>query len=272
MGVARLTPVSTAEAYAENAPAHFALGPSWLAFCPDPPDICGWSLWGEPSAADVARIVATAEMLRFVRAPVAVFLDMSGLRRADPLTFDALATWIERQRAMIESSITRFALVHGSGMAGAVAAGFFEVVSLSLPQHIFSDRREALEWLDASKADRMLALIEDLDVVQAADPLVGNLATYLELHGASTISQAASTLALSTRSLQRRLKERGTTYQHESDAARVRVAQRLLRDSSASIKRVALEVGCASPKELNRIFKRVLRESPGDWRRRVLSE
>ena len=63
----------------------------------------------------------------------------------------------------------------------------------------------------------------------------------------------------------------GTSFRGELDAARVRVAQRLLLDSSEAIARVAIEVGCSSPQQLSGLFRRVVGESPREWRARVRS-
>jgi len=85
------------------------------------------------------------------------------------------------------------------------------------------------------------------------------------LHGAS-IERAARELGLSTRSLQRRLRESGATFKSELDAARIRRAERLLSEPEAKITAVAHEVGCASSQSFSALFKRLTGETPSEWR------
>ncbi|MBZ0237586.1 MAG: helix-turn-helix domain-containing protein, partial [Deltaproteobacteria bacterium] len=66
--------------------------------------------------------------------------------------------------------------------------------------------------------------------------------------------------------LQRHLRAAGTAFQRELDAARVRVAQRLLETSRASLTEIALDVGCASPQHFSALFRRVAGQPPSAWR------
>ena len=67
----------------------------------------------------------------------------------------------------------------------------------------------------------------------------------LESAGALPIEAAARRLALSTRSLQRTLREAGTTYRLELKAFRIRRAQELLRGDH-NLGTIAAEVGFSS--------------------------
>ncbi len=77
---------------------------------------------------------------------------------------------------------------------------------------------------------------------------------------------AARALGQAPRSLQRHLRDAGTSFQRELDAARVRVAQRLLETSRASLTEIALDVGCASPQHFSALFRRVTGQTPSAWR------
>src|SRR5688572_14486090 len=57
------------------------------------------------------------------------------------------------------------------------------------------------------------------------------------------LQRAAKRLAMSPRTLQRRLSEAGTTFRRELALARIRRAQHLLVSSELSMSRVAFEVG-----------------------------
>jgi AraC-like DNA-binding protein len=107
-------------------------------------------------------------------------------------------------------------------------------------------------------------------VASGVDPLVGELRSWIEARlGAAALPAAARALRLSPRSLQRKLAESSTTFQRELDAARVRVAQRLLVSKDATLTEIAYDVGCASPQHFSALFRRVVGEAPSRWRSRV---
>jgi hypothetical protein len=59
-----------------------------------------------------------------------------------------------------------------------------------------------------------------------------------------------------------------TTFQRELDAARVRVAMRILVERDAPLTEIAYDVGCASPQHFSTLFRRVIGTSPSAWRGR----
>jgi AraC-like DNA-binding protein len=104
---------------------------------------------------------------------------------------------------------------------------------------------------------------------RAVPPVLRQLASFLLHHPRATPAEAARALALSTRSLQRRLAEQKTTFRRELDAARLTLAKRLLLDSEAPVTQIALEVGLTSPQHLSTLFHRLGHESPREWRARA---
>jgi AraC-like DNA-binding protein len=90
--------------------------------------------------------------------------------------------------------------------------------------------------------------------------------------GALTLDDAAKALALSPRSLQRRLSSECTTFQAEVARSQVRIAERLLGGSSAPLATIALEVGCSTPQRFSSLFRRVTGETPSAFRKRVQAE
>jgi AraC-like DNA-binding protein len=70
------------------------------------------------------------------------------------------------------------------------------------------------------------------------------------------------------RSLQRDLTASRTSFQRELDAARVRLARRLLQDSDSPLTEIAYDVGCASPQHFSKLFRRVVGVAPSAWRAR----
>jgi transcriptional regulator GlxA family with amidase domain len=76
----------------------------------------------------------------------------------------------------------------------------------------------------------------------------------------------AQRVGVSLRTLQRRLRLLGTSYQQEAADARLRVAKKLMRDTSHSIKWIALESGCASLQNFSTFFRDSMGVSPSQWR------
>jgi len=232
--------------------------------------LSGGVMWGEPTEADVSRMLAVTLGIASVDGPRVAFVDARGIGRVDPFSFRALTRFADEHARSIARRITRLAVLHAQDVPGAVAAGFFRVVRLPVRSETFTAVEPALAWLGRTQDAPLLAEVEKLSSKARALPAeVRQLAALLETTPRATLAGAASTLGVSKRTLQRLLAEHGTSFRSELDAARVRVAQRLLLESSEHIARVAIEVGCSSPQQLSGLFRRVVGESPREWRARV---
>jgi len=80
------------------------------------------------------------------------------------------------------------------------------------------------------------------------------------------LARVAKRLAMSTRTLQRRLEEVDTRYQDVVEDVRASAARSLLRDRGRSIIDVAFELGYADLKGFYRAFKRWTGSTPAEWR------
>lgn len=89
--------------------------------------------------------------------------------------------------------------------------------------------------------------------------------------GAPDASRLARRMKLSTRTLQRRLEERGTTFSEQVDAARRERACELLRNGALSISEVAYRLGFSDPAAFARAFKRWQKITPSAYRFRLSS-
>ncbi|WP_297765408.1 AraC family transcriptional regulator [uncultured Alcanivorax sp.] len=76
----------------------------------------------------------------------------------------------------------------------------------------------------------------------------------------------ADELALSVRTLQRRLTASGQTFQGLLDRTRQELAQSYLRDPSLSLFEITMLLGFAEQSSFNRAFKQWVGVSPGVWR------
>ena len=84
--------------------------------------------------------------------------------------------------------------------------------------------------------------------------------------GVPKISDVASFLGLSGRTLQRRLSDRGYSFQALVDEARRELAERLLRETRYSLAEVAFLTGFSEQSAFNRAFKRWAGQTPRSFR------
>lgn len=99
-------------------------------------------------------------------------------------------------------------------------------------------------------------------------PFVARLREALDsnLDQLTTLERAAQHLAVSTRTLQRRLREGQTTFRKERALCRFRGAERLLSGSEISVSRVALAVGFSTSQSLSRQFSQLSGKAPSRFR------
>lgn len=84
--------------------------------------------------------------------------------------------------------------------------------------------------------------------------------------GIPTLSEIASDLGMSARTLQRRLAEKGHTFQALVDEARRQLAEKFLTDTQYSIAQVAFLTGFSEQSAFTRAFKRWAGKTPGSYR------
>lgn len=112
------------------------------------------------------------------------------------------------------------------------------------------------------------------DAALAALPEVGGfearvreaIASLLQA-GTPTAAVVASRLHVSTRTLQRRLADAGTSFAAEVDAIRHGLSTRYLADPRISIAEVAFLLGYSEPRAFHRAFKSWTGTTPGTWRK-----
>jgi AraC-like DNA-binding protein len=81
------------------------------------------------------------------------------------------------------------------------------------------------------------------------------------------LQQIAARLALSPRTLQRRLREAGLSFNQLVDETRQQLVLHYLRDPALELAEIAFLVGFSEPGSLSRAFRRWTGQSPGEYRR-----
>jgi len=82
----------------------------------------------------------------------------------------------------------------------------------------------------------------------------------------------ARMLSMHRRTLNRRLKAEGTTFQRVLDEVRFEIARDLLSNSSVHLDDIAATLGYAAVTPFMRTFRRWSGTTPGQWRRSVRAE
>ncbi len=77
---------------------------------------------------------------------------------------------------------------------------------------------------------------------------------------------------MSSRTLKRRLKMHGTSFQRMLDDTRKRDAIRLLEDRTLSVEEIAHRIGYSAPANLLRAFRKWTGTTPASFRARVAND
>ena len=256
-----------ADAYRANPAGTYVVLPRSIVFCARP-SLWGFALWGKPTESDLKRLVPLLALeLADAATPHASLVDVRYLEAGDPRAFAVLARYLRTNFDRFRTQVTRLALVRPPGLLGATVAGFYQVAGAPYAVRVFDDLPAAAAWLRATE----LAPILDGAIAEASaiSPVLVQLRRWLEAHlDDASLTGAAVAVARAPRSLQRDLGDAHTTFQHELDAARIRIAKRLLTESDSTLTEIAYDVGCASPQHFSALFRRVVGEAPSLWRGR----
>jgi AraC-like DNA-binding protein len=88
-------------------------------------------------------------------------------------------------------------------------------------------------------------------------------------HAFPELCGAAKLLAISERTLRRKLRDRGVSYRHLRDEARCVTALAELPSSQRSLDEFAALLGFANITAFSRAFKRWTGDTPGNYRRKL---
>src|SRR5688572_15337807 len=209
-------------------------------------DLFAVVLWGRPNQEHMRALVRSlvAELGDEIP-PHRSLVNASRVQSADLGAFAVLNAYVREHHALLSKQVTTLTLVRPSGVEGAVVAGFFQVLDASYPVELFEAAADGLAWLGV---DRALAseLDELVSSASGSPPIVTSLRAYLIGHLTAGIDDAAKSLSLSPRTLQRQLKLAGTTFQQELIATRLIEAERRMLDSDAPLTSIALDCGFAT--------------------------
>lgn len=140
--------------------------------------------------------------------------------------------------------------------------------ALHFPAH-WLDR--PIATADRERYDRFCAHLERLMPEQADDDLLEDaLRSWMVRaahRGDATLERAAADFGVTPRTLQRRLKAQGTTFQAMLTRVRMEEAQRMLAESRLSVTDIAGQLGFSETSAFTRAFRSFTRQSPSAFRR-----
>ncbi len=124
-------------------------------------------------------------------------------------------------------------------------------------EHLFQDRiRESLDALTTETDPEVVSQVRTVVITQLRG-------------GDVSLSQVAQELAVSRRSLQRRLSDAGTSFQTILDDCRRSLCVHHLSRRDLSVEEVAFLAGFSEPSSFFRAFRRWTGCTPGEWRARL---
>jgi AraC-like DNA-binding protein len=257
------------DAYLSDPIGQYLCGPTYIVWWLNP-SLNGIVFWGWPEEEHVRTITLAleAEMAPGVAEHASVidarYIEVVGLG-----AFNTMSHYLRDRREQFSRLVKRQAVLRPDGLAGAAVAGFHAVLAPSYSFKVFTEPAAALEWLGVNSDT---GVIDELDEVRSRatgdSPLVRSLRLHLERSLGATLNGAARALGSSPRDLQRKLREVHTRFKLEQSSARVRVAKLLLVETDYDVKRIGLEVGCASAQHFSILFREMVGESPSQWRSR----
>ena len=264
----------SSKVFCERPLGRYHAGRSWLlGYSPDGA-FSVLSAWGRPTEDDAQEFLRVSEGVRrwHGQQPHALLIDTRALSLIDPFAFGVFAGFLGTARTSLERAIVRVAVLLGTGVSAAVAAGLIRLIPFNRPVDSFRSAEDATRWLACGCGPDV---VEEIDRLQAAarqvSPDLLRLTRYLEGHPRASLRECASALATSERTLQRQLADGRTTFYRELRRVRVEIAKRLLTESDACLERVASAAGCSSSQQLSVLFRELVGDSPGAWRQRASS-
>jgi AraC-like DNA-binding protein len=161
--------------------------------------------------------------------------------------------------AALEAALGTRAIEFGAGGNGFL----FDASVLDWPLVGAEPVLHDILWHQADKVREEHSAEDDL-LAQAR----GAIERQLDDGGTVTLERVAPALGTSARTLQRKLAERGTTFQDLLDELRQRLVQRYFADPRLGLAEIAFRLGYSDTRAFQRAFRRWTGDTPGAFRKR----
>jgi AraC-like DNA-binding protein len=160
---------------------------------------------------------------------------------------------------MRRSGAREFERFYGCPVEFGASSDLFELSDDSLAIPLLTGDPKLLKALEPFVA---MAAKERKTAAGTLRATVENEVEKLLPHGKAKVQTVAKALALSLRTLSRRLADEGTTYAEVVDDLRRTLALQYLKDPAISLSQIAWLLGCEGSTSFNHAFKRWTGRSP----------
>jgi AraC-like DNA-binding protein len=253
--------VRTTEEFLATPIGRYVVGRSHVIWCAAP-DLAGIVMWGVPDDDDIRAMMNVKDFIRHPRlaATGCILMDCSGVERIDG---EVLIRFVDLAREWLPHwapRIARQAIVVPDGLPGLLLAGALPLLSPTYPFRFVIVVEDAIAFLDhPAAADAQAEAVAAAEAARGSSVLLARLRAALarELAHAS-VESCASVLGMSSRTLQRELRDRATSFSAELRRARVAAADELLRLSDVKIDAIAMRVGFGTTSRMSAALRREL--------------
>jgi len=262
-------PVATRARFFDAPLGRFLRGRSWIFACPCK-GVFATFLGGRPNEADL-RDLTRVYAVPAARDAHVVLFDGSRVEAVDAAAHAMLLEHFRARAEVLTRALTRVAVVHGPGVIGALFAGYPKILALRCETRTFVDTDAALVWLGADERVRADS-IAIADSLGARDGDLQKLSAFLDENPGASLVEASRLLGVASRTLQRKLRDEGTTFRGEVDRARRDRALGRMLDSDDPLTTIAMELGFSSLQSFTDWFRAQVGEAPSAWRNKARSQ
>lgn len=242
---------------------------SSVVFCAAP-DLAGCVTWGRPTREETEVVLRTFDGVFHpaLASRVDVILNGRDIEGIDPDALRLLLDWLVARKARLASRVRLQFGVIADGLVGVTLAGILPVLGEHHEFRVVRDAREAFRALSPA-GDALCDEVEGIVATARGAPReLRELRELLRSRATeATLEVAARALALSERTLQRILKDHGTTFTSELRDARFAVAYERLVQSDEKVIAVAARVGL-SENALTQLVREKTGVTPAELRKR----
>jgi AraC-like DNA-binding protein len=233
----------------------------------------GTAAWGYVDRDEALEITRSWDFEASLQTPYNAVVDLRAVTGVDPRAFAIVQHDMARRLPVLARRIHRQALVRPPGMAGALVAGFYPLLSPRFRWRAFADPRDAYTWAFGRRGAIVHAAVERATGVVKKSS-VGDVDRVREALRDSidrdpTLGEIARRVGSSMRSIQRTLADAGTSYRAELRRLRVEYAQEMLAKSDLKIEAVARAVGFRSLSSFVAMFRELTGTTPAAFRSAV---
>jgi hypothetical protein len=165
-------------------------GRTWIAFCDRERQVSGYTLFGQADEEDARAFIGINDLGTSPLAePAPRYIDVRTLVVPAEPAFRIVIDYWAATAATLQRTVTRAAVVHGTGVTAAIAAGIDNTMPVLFPMRLFTDAREAWRWLTT---DEDCTVVDEVDGLQAqiedGQLVVGPEARWFRISAAPVVS------------------------------------------------------------------------------------